>query len=121
QFGETPAAPWPVTPSGGRATTAPIFVGDYPDAALVVGAADGHLYAYNLDGTLRCRTNLPLPGPVAGRLASWATTTLPAGMGTGFAIAAGSTSGDVAVWGLNQITAAPPGSGIGFTRLTGWP
>ncbi|MEO5618440.1 MAG: T9SS type A sorting domain-containing protein [Candidatus Eisenbacteria bacterium] len=122
--GFTPPGSWPVIPAGGRASTAPIIAGRYPDAAVIVGATDGHLYAFNLDGSLRARTDLPLGGPVTGRLAVWASTTLPFMLAgeEGFVISAGSRAGDIAMFLLNQ--PRPPGPitpGMGFFRLAGWP
>jgi M6 family metalloprotease-like protein len=122
--GFTPPGSWPVIPAGGRASTAPVFAGHYPDAALIVGATDGHLYAFNLDGSLRSRTDLPLGGPVTGRLAVWASSTLPfltAG-DDGFVVAAGSKAGDIGSFLLNRTAPSEPASPTqGFFRLAGWP
>jgi len=117
--GFTPTGAWPVTPAGGRASTPPIFAGAYPNALVIVGATDGHLYAYDLDGTLRFRTDVPLSGPVSGRLAVWGRQAIPlSGPGDDeFLVAAGSATGDLAVY---VVRPGPPGPAE-FFALSGWP
>ena len=111
-FGLTSGSNWPVAPANSRLSTPPVFVGAYPNAQVLVGARDGYVYAYNLDGTLWGRGDVPLSAPVAGRLAA---TIGPQG---DWVVSAGDSAGAVAVY---QLTAAgSPGTGS-VTRVQGWP
>ena len=75
-------------------TTPPVIAGVYPNATVYVGAADGRVYAIALDGSVRASAGSALSGAIAGRLA---VDALPPGM-TGRLVAAGSASGQVAVY-----------------------
>ena len=52
-------------------TTPPVFAGQYPNAFVVVGCADGRLYVLNLDATTAwvMRAFTDSDGPISGRLA----------------------------------------------------
>jgi len=109
---------WPLTPAGTRATTPPVFAGDAPSAALIVGAADGHLYAYNLDGSLRAKSDAALGGAITGRLAVWRVISVGTlGGEPSYFVAAGSSAGDVATFVLTTPTTGP----ATLTRQPGWP
>ena len=114
----SPPSGWPLTPAGTRATTPPVFAGDSPNALVLVGAADGHLYAYALDGSLRVRSDLPLGGPVAGRLAVWRNFLVGVPVGqTNYLVAAAGADGSVATFALTLPVSGP----ATFTRTPGWP
>ncbi len=57
-------APLPVV-----ATTPPVIAGLYPNASVLVGCADGRVYAIGLGGDVTARSDPPLGAPISGRLA----------------------------------------------------
>jgi M6 family metalloprotease-like protein len=67
-------------------TTPPVIAGQYPNAMVFVGCADGRVYGLGLDGTVAISEGVR--GPVVGRLA---VATL--GSSSGFLVAAGSVGG----------------------------
>jgi hypothetical protein len=89
-------------------TTPPVIAGSYPNATVFVGAADGLVYAFQLDGSMRAATPSGLPGGIAGRLAV-------TDAGTEWRVAAGGADGDVAVYTLSK---SGPGA---FALAAGWP
>jgi M6 family metalloprotease-like protein len=110
-----PWAGWPPA-SSPVVSTPPVFAGAFPVASVLVGGADGYVYAYNLNGSVVARSRDPLPGAVSGRLAVAAASSIPlpaGGTTSGWLVAAGDSIGDVAVWALD-------GSAV-MTPLSGWP
>ena len=73
-------------------TTPPVVAGLYPNAVVVVGCANGNVYAVGLDGTVLGSASLP-SGAISGRLAVTGSVTSP----TTFlvTVAAGSSTGYV--------------------------
>ncbi len=105
-FGQ-PVPGWP-PPLPSLVTTPPVIAGSYPFAVVMVGCADGHVYALDLDGNFLEQSNPPLPGRINGRLATWGfSDATRAGL-----VAAGGADGDVAVydWCLSAGCPAPAGS-----------
>jgi VCBS repeat protein len=113
--GQTVAG-WPVTLPA-PVSTPPLIAGDFPFAEVLVGCEDGHVYALALDGTIRSRSQDPLPGGIRGRLAAIGSFDIPGGPRRGWMVAAGSAGGQVGVWGLDPL--AGPNATMPF--LTGWP
>jgi M6 family metalloprotease-like protein len=93
----------PALPSA--ATTPPVVLSDV--GRVLVGAADGKVYAIDLAGTVVWTSPTPLSGPIAGRLASWRQAD------GSHLIAAGSGSGQIGVW--------TDGSNPPTGPLTRWP
>lgn len=75
-------------------TTPPVIAGAYPNATVYVGGADGRVYAIDLAGSVRASSGAPLAGAIVGRLAVDAS---PPGV-TGRLVAAGSASGQIAMY-----------------------
>jgi M6 family metalloprotease-like protein len=108
-------AGWPVTlPS--PVSTPPIILGDFTVAKVLVGCENGRLYSLALDGSVSDSTLVPLTGGIRGRLAATPATDIPGGPRRGWMVSAGSSSGQVGVWGLDPSSA--PGA---FTPVTSWP
>jgi M6 family metalloprotease-like protein len=111
-----PLPGWPVRlPS--VATTPPLIAGAWPNVAILVGAADGYVYALDTNGATVARTSTALPGGVAGHLAFWQgppqlTVGTPAPADTSL-LAAGGAAGDV---GIFRFQGATP-----MTPAPGWP
>jgi M6 family metalloprotease-like protein len=61
---------------------------------VLVGAADGRVYALDLSGNVVWSSPTALNGPIAGRLATWS----PSDPFGNYLIAAGSASGEIGVW-----------------------
>ena len=111
--GQTVAG-WPaVLPT---VTTPPMILGDYTVAKVVVGCEDGHVYALDLDGTVRARSQTALPAGIRGRLAAIPSANIPGGR-RGWMVAAGCAGGHVGVWALDP--AEGPDARMPF--VTGWP
>ena len=94
------------------ATTPPVIAGSYPNACVVVGGADGNVYALALDGGILASAGT-LAGGVSGRLAVTGTVDSPAGLH--LTVACGGAEGDVAALDL---VAPGPGSG---SHAAAWP
>ncbi len=101
-------------------TTPPVLAGAYPNANVIVGCADGRVYALNLDGSIRATSAVALAGGVRGKLAVTQAPGVPGTDGlaaSGWAIAAGGGAGDVGVFLL-----AVPGAGPdAMPAANGWP
>ena len=74
-------------------TTPPVIAGHYPNVAVLVGCADGKVYAMDTSGTVIATSGTPLNGPIRGRLAATSA-------GAVVMVAAGSEQGDVTVFPL---------------------
>ena len=103
-----PVPGWPVTLPA-IATTPPVLIGAYPNTNVLVGCADGRVYALRLDGTVRATSTTALAGGITGRLAVVDQT------GT-WSIAAGGAAGDVEVLSL-----ASGLGGVTIDPIPGWP
>ncbi len=94
--------------------------GAYPGAMVFVGCEDGRVYAIDLDGHVHPASDPPLAAGMRGRLAVAAVSgiTLPGGTpASGWAVAAGSASGDVAVFTIDPAA----GASAPLNRVQGWP
>lgn len=101
-------------------STPPVIAGAFPGAMVFVGCADGRVYAIDLDGHVHPASDPPLAAGMRGRLAVAAVTAieLPGGaLGSGWAVAAGSASGDVAVFTIDPAA----GALAPLNRVPGWP
>jgi M6 family metalloprotease-like protein len=110
-LGFTYGSAWPVSPTGAKLTTPPVFIGSFPNAQIAAGATDGNVYLYNLDGTLWGKSDHALTGSVVGRLAA-----SPSSTGE-WMVSAGSATGQVAVY---QLATTSPTLGS-VTQVQGWP
>jgi M6 family metalloprotease-like protein len=90
----TPQPGWPARLPV-RVTTPPVIAGPYPNALVIVGGADGKIYAMDLTGAVRYVSPTGLAGGVSGRLAVTGTT----GPGAfDLRVAASGANGDVGVF-----------------------
>jgi hypothetical protein len=96
---------WP-PPLGSLVLTPPVVAGQYRNALVFVGCADGLVYALRLDGTILGAFEIAPPhtGGYAGRLA-----VTPDGAG-GWRVAAGFSDGWVGVYTLTPLDAAHDGA-----------
>jgi hypothetical protein len=109
---------WPASLPA-KVTTPPVFVGHFPNAVVLVGCANGRLYALGLDGSIHDSSDTPLAGGVVGRLAACEMNgieTVSGAQVSGWAVAAAGANGDVAVFARSASGGAP-----GLTRAAGWP
>jgi M6 family metalloprotease-like protein len=100
-----PLPGWPVRPSS-HATTPPIIAGIWPSIVIFVGTENGEVLALDRNGLALSSLGgdpPPLGGPIAGRLAFWQgasvlTTSATGGIADTSWLAAGTASGQVAVY-----------------------
>lgn len=90
-------------------TTPPVIAGQYPNARVYVGCADGRVYGLDLAGTVIATSSPAFAGPVAGRLA--VTASPGAGGGGPDLVAAGGADGEIAVFD----------AAAGLAAASGWP
>lgn len=107
---------WPVRLSA-HATTPPVIAGTWPNIVVLVGAANGRVYALAANGAVIDSSAVALGSPAAGRLAFWqGPPALPTAAAGALAlsdtswIAVGSAAGEIAVLRYDGALHLQPGS-----------